>query len=490
MLILTLPKHFGWTLLMAARGGQSSFRGVFWAFLVGLLGALGCGQNETATPANSTKPSSDPSLVVLFVGEEDLAEAVSRRWSSEGHPEMKIEPISVERLREDNYEIPPRVDAVLFPVSVYGDLIAAGQLLEIDEQGLSKGVSINRHNFLGHFRGNLTRFGSQTLALPLGSPQPVVFFREDLLPSGPPCNWSDLSQRFDAGRQAGIAPWLEPLDGVWAAHSLLARVAPAIRYRGKISTLFDLNTVEPLITSEPFEAALVELVEQHRQLETREFLAPEDVFLRFRTGQALMAVGWPIGPVAVKDQEMAIGVSRLPTNPSYFDSSRGVWLARDEVQQRVDYLGSEGLLVGVAANSLHANEAIEFAVWLASNQTALRVVSDSPTSGPFRLGHLTVVGAWTKGSLPDEAVARYSEIIRQVHDEEMCLTFPRISRRNDYLQALGEAVRGAISQKMTPQEALQQAHASWSAITEEVGIERQREMLRKTEGLLIGKIEE
>jgi ABC-type glycerol-3-phosphate transport system substrate-binding protein len=465
----------------------------FIVLLVLMIAFGGCSRPQISQPLKS-EVSTEQRLTLAFIEEAELAELTARRWASEGHLEPAIENLSLAQLQEAGYEFAANVDVIVFPFGIYGDLIAGGQLLEIDERNLPASVSFNRTNFLGQFRSNLTRYGSQTLALPLGAPHLALFYRADLLPEGAPQYWSDLEAAWGAlpsNDEKTLLPWLEPLADRWAAHSFLARAAGAIRFRGKISTVFDLNTLEPLIATEPFEKVLAEMVVQHQRLGTTEFLTPAEIFAKFRAGHVAMAVAWPVDDEQVESVPFKIGVARLPAQVNYFEPSRQLWIPRKGSQQlQVDYLGSEGRMVAVASNSLHANEAIDFVAWLSSNQTGHRIMSESRGSGPFRLGHLPLTSAWTKGALPDETVEQYAEVIRQVHAEEICLTFPRVRRQGDYLEVLGQAVRDAITGKISEKEALQLVRERWGTITTEVGIDRQKEMLRKTEGLLTGKIED
>jgi multiple sugar transport system substrate-binding protein len=246
--------------------------------------------------------------------------------------------------------------------------------------------------------------------------------------------------------------------------------------------------MKPLITTEPFVRALSEMVEQHRKLETKEFLSPKETFDRLVAGKAKMAITWPQPSDTGEPPKLDIAVARILTTSEWYDSAQEKWVRRDENMQRnIDYLGSDGRLVGVAKNTLRANEAIAFAVWLSSNLVSQKLMPESKASGPFRLSHLASVGLWTKGSIPDSAVDLYADITRQVHEGEMCLTFPRVTRQSEYLDSLANAVRAAIEGRLPPAEALAQAASDWQKITDSAGLEKQREILRRTEGLLTGK---
>jgi multiple sugar transport system substrate-binding protein len=450
-----------------------------------LCSLAACTPSAKALKEQPGKTEQEKKLTAVIVDDLGLGEAIPRRWASEGNGTLTVINMAEDEFRAAKFVLQPEVDLVVFTNRLFGDLIAAEQLLEIDET--TGGQGINRENILAHYRENLTRYGNQTMALPIGAPQMALFYRADLIPGKPPQTWAELTSFLPSG-DGEIAGFLEPLAGPWAAHSLLARVAPAIRFRGRISTVFDLETMKPLIATEPFVRALSEMVEQHRKMQTKEFLSPKDVFDRLVAGKAKMAITWP-QPSDIGDlPKLDIAVTRLLTTSDWYDAAQEIWVKREENMQRnIDYLGSDGRLVGVAKNTLRANEAIAFAVWLSSNQVSQKLMPESQASGPFRLSHLASVGLWTKGSIPDRAVDLYADLTRQVHEGEMCLTFPRVSRQQEYLDALANSVRAAIEGRLPPSDALLDAAKEWQKITDSVGLEKQKEILRRTEGLLTSK---
>ena len=82
----------------------------------------------------------------------------------------------------------------------------------------------------------------------------------------PPQTWNeyrDLAGLLAAEKPEGVQTWsgaIEPLSPGWAGLTLLARVAPAAKHRSNYSTLFNIETMEPLIAGPPFVEALESLV--------------------------------------------------------------------------------------------------------------------------------------------------------------------------------------------------------------------------------------
>ena len=99
------------------------------------------------------------------------------------------------------------------------------------------------------------------------------------------------------GEGQGVRAWcgtIEPLAPGWAGDVLLARAAAYAKHRDNFSTLFDIETMEPLVAGPPFVQALEELVAAAK-------LGPADplhydpaaVRAAFWSGQCGMALTWP-----------------------------------------------------------------------------------------------------------------------------------------------------------------------------------------------------
>ena len=83
----------------------------------------------------------------------------------------------------------------------------------------------------------------------------------------PPQTWAEYQElaKLLSGMKQSTAesPWFgtaEPLGPGWAGLVLLARAAPYAKHRDNYSTLFNIKTMEPLLTGPPMVRALEELV--------------------------------------------------------------------------------------------------------------------------------------------------------------------------------------------------------------------------------------
>eukprot|EP01048_Picozoa_sp_COSAG05_P030661 COSAG05_NODE_10775_length_547_cov_0.910714_1_plen_104_part_00 len=82
-----------------------------------------------------------------------------------------------------------------------------------------------------------------------------------------------------------------PLAERWAAWTFLARAAPSVCNRGKLSTVFDRENIQPLINLPPF----VEALEQLKSIASQRSrdLDPAGVFRLMQKGESAIALSWP-----------------------------------------------------------------------------------------------------------------------------------------------------------------------------------------------------
>ena len=112
-----------------------------------------------------------------------------------------------------------------------------------------------------------TRWGQTPYAVPFGSTLLTCYYRSDLFDrfhKRPPATWQEYQElaEFFAKREnlPGVElpdRWsgtVEPLASGWAGRVLLARAAAYARHRDHYSTLFKIDSMQPLIAGAPFVA--------------------------------------------------------------------------------------------------------------------------------------------------------------------------------------------------------------------------------------------
>ncbi len=349
-------------------------------------------------------------------------------------------------------------------------------------------------------------WGDQIVAVPMGSPVLVCYYRADLLEKlrrPPPQTWQDyqeLAQLLAARKPAGGGPWhgaVEPLAPGWAGLVLLARAAPYAKHRDNYSALFDIETMEPLVAGEPFVQALEELVASAKfgPPEQLDF-DPAAVRDEFWRGHCGLALSWPTAAgktssAAAGDaradraaQGIRVGFAELHGSPRAYNLGNRSWEPLGEgVDGHVPLLGIAGRMGVVAAGAKHPEAALQLLVWLSGRQWSPQVCAASPATTLFRRGHLKSPQQWTEAPVSPAAAAQYAALTEKTLTRSDYLFALRVPARGEYLAALDKAVRAAVRGEATPAAALKNAAARWTEITRRLGLPQQRAAYRQSLGL-------
>lgn len=500
--------------LIAPTGISSKYHRRILILLLPFVCLVGCNpapEKNTSSQVNE-QPKLDP-IKILIVGEPELAARIERQWKAQKESEITSQSVSEDQFRESGYKIQQDIDVIIYPSGLIGDIVSRDSVAEIPPT-IWADSELNKAEILRHPRTITVSYSRKIYAAPLGAPQLTVIYREDVLKALGYEKFPDTFEAFDKlladlqsakdlKSETGPLPTAVdfPLKSVgsnhWAANLFLSRVAPFIRHRGKLTTVFDKKDAAPLIASAPFVRALTELSKVVTPKHAAELAqrTPTEIYSRMLAGQIALGIAWPtdaveppMSAVGVDDQKPFsivdfVQVAAVPGSKDWFDLSTNSWKERTKDDaNRVDLMVFDGLLASVPNSSPHTTTAYKFLTWLPSKQVSLNTMTRSPRSGPFRASHLGNVAAWTGEGISEEAAQNYGEIIRSTNDEQIVFVFPRIPGRNSYLKALNAAVVDCLQGKSSPEEALTNAAKDWSDITEQLGPQKQLSALRKSEG--------
>lgn len=446
--------------------------------------------------ANAARPV--VKLKALVIDDPLVGEAAQRRWQAEGFGELSVTYQTRDEFEAAGLAVPPDYDVLFYPERYQVDLVHRQALLEIPNE-IWNSESLNKNDLLTHFRGSLLRQGDRYFALPLSGVPLMLVYRADCLAAlqlSPPQTWDELEAVVVQLRAAGNlvdgngqplpTAIALPLGDEWAAHLVLARSAAMVRSVGKLSTVFQIERMEPLIANPPFQLALESL----QRLAAAQFAGgtdalPHDVYRALVEGEAALGITWLVGGLEPEDAQAAkqLRVARLPGAPHWYEPARAEWVARspDESWQ-VDYLGADLRVVSVLKNSLHAHRALQFVAWVSSKQISQSIGPGSLANGPSRLSHLSDPQRWVGELIEPQVADDYAQHILAIHQSKLILTFPRIVNQRDYLKALADAVRRALHSEESADQALGAAAAAWNQLNERIGLRVQRDFLRRGEG--------
>lgn len=491
------------------RAGRSSFdlRGrvaLVVAVAIGLGLPSGCRKAaETDVPA-AGPAIGGTRLRLLVVDDPALAQSVGRlrgEWQATSGAKLEIAEMSEEEaLRASALE----ADAVIYPAYRLGLFVDRGWLAPLRAQTLSD-PAVGWAEIFDANKAREATWGGTLYGVPFGSPVFVCFYRADLLQQfqrRPPQTWAEyheLAQFFSAranladAAPAADRPWggaVEPLAPGWAGLTLLARAAAYAKHRSHYSTLFNIDSMEPLVDGPPFVRALEELVaaSRHGLADERTF-GPAEVRRAFRSGQCALALSWPVsalveGDQAAGDRRIETGFVPLPGSAEVYGPGAKAWEMRREGESpRVPLLGLAGRLGSVTKRCPRQDAALELLAWLAGPKWSASVSSASPATTLFRESHLESGQSWVGQDASAAEASQYLEAVQQSLAAEEILFAPRIPGRELYLAALDEAVDQAVAGEATAEAALARAASRWREITADLGLVGQRRAYQRSLGL-------
>ena len=252
-------------------------------------------QNDDASAVAAEIPDD---LTVLLVGEPVLGSRIKRQWSARRDGTLSIKNQTVAEFEATEFLIADDVDIVIYPPTMIGELVSRGSLREMTGDFLDSD-ELNRRELLRHFRTTVVRQRSETWAVPLGGASfSLMYNRKAFKELSPLEHWGDLESTLAKLSETEFVTNNKieskidmPLGQGWAAHTFLACVAPSVCNRGKLSTLLNRSTMEPLITSPPFVETLDKITATASSFSLKS--DPTLVFQRALAGESAISMGWP-----------------------------------------------------------------------------------------------------------------------------------------------------------------------------------------------------
>lgn len=478
-------------------------------------------QSATEDPATERKlPWQGVNLRLIVAEDRQMAEAINGlrgEWQGATGAQLEVEEISETELLGDD---PPQADALIFPAYDLGVLAERDRLQPPAEKELS-GTELAWADVFEAVKTHDASWASIVYAFPLGSPTMVCAYRKDLLETlnlTPPKTWEEygkvaaaLANRDKLGDKAPAVgtPWsgvMEPLAEGWAGLTLLARAAAYAKHRNHYSTLFDMESMDPLISGPGFVRALDELIAAKANMADEALQAsPKIAHEALLNGHCGMALTWTspawngIHSVSSADEEaetkqrnefrstneeLDIGFVELPGSPQAFNPKTQRWDSRREEESRhVPLVGISGRLGAVTSQSEHADAAFHLLAWLSGPQWSKRVSTASAATTLFRRAQVETSPEWVDHRLSAAAALEYGEAVEKSLSSGDVFGAPRIAGRSRYLAAIDAAVREAFNGKASSEAALESAANEWRQITAELGLEAQRTAYRRSLGL-------
>jgi multiple sugar transport system substrate-binding protein len=449
-----------------------------------LISAIGCPKTEDEA-TGPVGPPPGTSLRLTVVDDPALAQSIGylqSEWKAQSAVAVEVMETSAD---EFDLDTPPQADIVVAPSWLLGPAAQAGWVKPLPDRVVQNNES-DWSNIFPQLRSHEVAWGGGLMAVPFGSPVPVLYYRVDLLGMAgreAPATWADFQETAAA---LADTPPAAPLAEGWAGLMLLAHSSAYASHRDNLSTLFSISTMEPLIAGPAFVRGLEELAATANEASLD--MDPAAVRAAFWKGQAAMAITWP---TASEDEALAdlrpdfpAGVVELPGSPDVYDVGDAAWEKREKHSDgRVPLLAAAGRIGVVTTTTRWPDAALQLLLWLTDEKWGAQSCSASPDTTIFRDSHVGIVAGWVERPMSDDAAQQYAEAVATALQRPQRLFALRIPGRSKYLAALDETVRAVVKKEKLPKEALNAASERWQQITEELGVEKQKAAYRASLGL-------
>jgi ABC-type glycerol-3-phosphate transport system substrate-binding protein len=461
----------------------------------------GCGSRETAAPEQGHAHSA--ALEIVVVDDAGLARAIDAlraEWKARSGGNLSVVQKSSAEVVAESASL-GHADAVIYPSSQLGAL-AEGKLIVPLPADYQTNEELAWSDTFELVQIAETRWCQEPWAVSFGPALLTCYYRADLFEKfrkRPPRTWAEYHElaAFFAKREnlAGFDPpenWsgtIEPLAPAWKALVLLARAAAYAKHRDHFSTLWKMDSMEPLIAGAPFVRALEEMVaDAVAGPNDAASLDPLAAGQRFLEGKAALALAIPthVAPGASRDQPPppAIGYAELPGSSQVYNISNSTWEKRPEGESElVPLLGFSGRLGSVTSGSSSPADAFQLLAWLSGREWGATVSRASSATSLYRRSQLVAPQGWVDPLMPLESARQYAEVERDAMTRQAFLFVPRIPGGPRYLEALEAAVGDALAGKKSPADALGHCADEWRKITAELGVESQAAAYRCSLGL-------
>lgn len=464
-----------------------------------LVVGVGCPRSDSQDPSGGaekgrvTEPVAPARLRVLVVDDPDLAAVIARQIASVTAHQMEVVPSTSDELAV-RLDRPPSADLIVFPTPWLGTLAQRRWIAPVPASVLDDPEFSWKQDVLPVVRQHETRWGNDVYALPLGSAHFHLLYRGDLFERHAvqvPRTWGELSEAAQLLQAAVDDPvqWsvVEPLAAGWAGKTLLARAAPYARQRSRYSTLFDFQTMEPLIDQPPFVRALEELVALHQAHAEQALSWTVDTCRQMLyDGRCAVALAWPAAWSAEQEQlttTVPFGVASCPGSAQWYNSRTASWEARQDDDQRVPLLSVAGRLVAVGRRTEQAQAAWGLAVTLTGERLAGAISARSRDTAPARAQQLAAIGLWLPQPTPGGLAQQYAGVLETFQHHNSYLHSLRLPGFGQYQAALDDAVRQALLGERTAADALGEAAERWRQITRAMGLPSQTGAYQMSLGL-------
>lgn len=306
-----------------------------------------------------------------------------------------------------------------------------------------------------------------------------------------PETWPDLQQiaRYFQGLTLESGAKVNGLVEVTVSDALLGnqfikRAAPyAMHPKVGGGFYFDLETMEPLINSPGFVAALEDFAAAQDLYppDGREFNFVE-VIKSFGRGDAVFSDSWDDPFVAAMEPgnplRNKVGATMSPGSRRVWNRKTTAWEEFADVNRAPYFV--YGWTSAVAKASQHQQAAFDFLGFYSNRENHRSdLLVGRFGMNPFRNSDLDKEFWVQEAGWSEEVAESYVSTLTQMNQTRNKALDLRIYRGQEYVYLLSIGVYRAITGRDTPQDALDVVAERWRKLTERIGVDKQREAYRQ-----------
>ncbi len=463
-----------------------------------VAGCRGRESNSSESASRNSNPPTAPQKLRLISIDDSskLADQLARLWSAERGGEVAVEYLDSAKL-EENSDPLKQADVFLYPSLLSGQLSATGLLQTLDRSS-GFGESFDQNVLLPLDRFTVVQDGEAVVAVSLGTPLLMLVWRTDVLDAlelQPPKTWQeyarvaqkihDSAQQLKSKDPPLPTEVCEPWSGRWSIEMLLNRALSRSAIRGRLSSFFDVTSLDALIDTPPFVSALDDMLALKPFL-TDEAQTPTECYQRVVEGRAAVAVTIVTSQPDVADAvtPLPIAVGPLPLAGRWYDYRNSAWKDDNNVDiSRVVVVPVTGRLMSMSKQCLHVRSAMRMLNWLCTKEVHRQLATTMVESAPILATELDQPYDWVNPQLPRSAAEQMVDVTEEYQRRALAISNLRLPHRREYVAALQAAVEAALDGSQTPADALAQCAAKWNELTDKFGRDAMRQQFQKNVGI-------
>jgi multiple sugar transport system substrate-binding protein len=391
-------------------------------------------------------------------------------------------------------------DVIQFNSNSSGDVMGAGYLLEVPPEVKT---AVEWDDVLPIFRERILSWKGKVYALPYDGDTHNMAFRRDLFldadnqtkfkakfgydldPENGPKDWvehrnvSEFFTGWDWNKdgkieEAGFAHMTKRKDtGWWGFHS---RAGAYAKHPDDTGYFFDLDSFEPRINNPAFVRALTEWKEECEKWAPKGILGYGwgEVLEAYASARAAMCIGWGDHGTIAQDTTRSVikgksGYGLNPGSKEVYNAKAKKWDKQNTISY-APFVAFGGWVIAVPKTTKQPDLAWDFASFVSSKETSLKMVTAPTGVNPLRYSHFDTK-PWVNSTFKwEEAEAkRYLDAIKRTLEHPNIIMDLRIPGWVQYRDALELAISKGLAGEAAPQAAMDEAGEAWKQVTQRMG---------------------